>query len=348
MGKVSYVLKRLTKMNFKSMFEHINQIHKKTKKNKVFILFDMGICALKYGAGYMDYDLFEMYNLTMKERNTYITRGRNNDLIKKYNNPDYNCYFRDKALFNQTFSEYINRDFVVLCDTKKTDVLAFMKKHKVFMVKPLMGTCGKGIKKINTKNYPSLENLYEYLVKNNLNVELEEVITQRKEINNIYPDAINTVRIVTILDDDNVPHIICAYFRIGNGKWVDNFNSGGMVAPVDEKKGIVLDKAIDKQKNLYAYHPLTNAQIKGFSFPDWDKALKLVKKASHVVPFMRYIGWDVAFTPKGPILVEGNEYPGHDIYQLPEHTPNKMGIWPKFTKAFKSDIKAKKVSKKQN
>lgn len=343
MEKIKYILKRLTEMNFKNMFTKIKEIHKKTKKNSLFIFFDMGICALKYGAGYMDYDLFEMYNLKGKERNTYITRGRNNDLIKKYNNSDYNYYFRDKAVFNETFKEYIKRDFIVLCDANKKDVIDFMKKHKTFMVKPLMGTCGKGIEKINTKDYSSLETLYQHLVKTNLNVELEEVIMQAKEVSNIYPNSINTVRIVTILDDDNVPHIICAYFRIGNGnKWVDNFNSGGMVAPVDEKKGIVLDKAIDKQKNLYAYHPLTNAQIKGFKFPDWDEALKLVKKATHVVPFMRYIGWDVAFTPNGPILVEGNEYPGHDIYQLPEHTPNKTGIWPKFTKAFKSDKKSVK------
>ena len=56
---------------------------------------------------------------------------------------------------------------------------------------------------------------------------------------------------------------------------------------------------------------------------------------SKVVKEMRYIGWDVCFSNKGPILVEGNEYPGHDIYQLPEHTHDHYGIWPKFTKAFK-------------
>lgn len=45
---------------------------------------------------------------------------------------------------------------------------------------------------------------------------------------------------------------------------------------------------------------------------------------------MGYTGWDVAITPDGPLFVEGNEFPGHDIYQLPEHTPNKIGIMSKF------------------
>ena len=42
------------------------------------------------------------------------------------------------------------------------------------------------------------------------------------------------------------------------------------------------------------------------------------------------IGWDVAFTPDGPCLVEGNNFPGHDIYQLPEHTHSKIGMMKKF------------------
>ena len=62
---------------------------KKTGKSKLYLLWDMQRCARKYGAGYMDYDLFEMYNLTPAQRDTYITRGRNNDIVSKYNNKDY-------------------------------------------------------------------------------------------------------------------------------------------------------------------------------------------------------------------------------------------------------------------
>ena len=103
-----------------------------------------------------------------------------------------------------------------------------------------------------------------------------------------------------------------------------------MVAPVDVKTGTVIDKAIDKNKNLYEIHPQTGTAIKGFKFPYWEEAVQMCKEASKVVPQMRYIGWDICFTPSGPAIVEGNEYPGHDIYQLPEHTPNKIGMMPIF------------------
>ena len=329
MGNIKYIFKRLKTMDKKAMFEKIDSIHEKTGKSKLYLLFDMQRCARKYGAGYMDYDLFEMYNLTPEQRDTYITRGRNNEIVAKYNDKSYFHLFENKNEFNELFKDYIKREWINVKDTPKEDVVAFMQRHPVFMAKPVDGGCGHGIEKIDTSEYSSLDEVYNKLVEGNNNFELEEVIKQHPAVSAIYPDAINTVRVVTILKD-GVAHVICAYFRIGNGKFVDNFNSGGMVAPVNEVTGEVIDRAIDKKKNLYETHPQTGAKIKGFKFPDWDKAIAMCKEAAKVLPQMGYIGWDVCFTPDGPIFVEGNEFPGHDIYQLPEHTPDKIGMMPKF------------------
>ncbi len=329
MGNIKYILSRLSKMDYKAMINKVNTVHKKTNKNRISIFFDMTKCAKRYGAGYMDYDLFEMYNLTDEQRDTYITRGRNNSLISKYNDKAYFHIFENKDEFNEKFDKYIKRDWIKVKGTDKEKVLDFIDKHNNFMAKPIDGGCGKGIEKINVSDYNSNEELYNYLNTSNANFELEEVIKQNEEVSKIYPGAINTVRVVTILKD-NIPHVICAYFRIGNGKFVDNFNSGGMVAPIDVETGIVQDRAIDKNKILYENHPATGTPIKGFKFPYWNEALEMCKEAAKVVPQMAYVGWDVGFTPEGPLFVEANEFPGHDIYQLPEHTPNKIGMMPKF------------------
>ena len=329
MGNLKYMFKRLKTMDKKAMFDKIDSIHEKTGKSKIYLFFDMITCARKYGAGYMDYDLFEMYNLNAKQRDTYLTRGRNNAIVAKYNDKAYFHVFENKDEFNTLFKDYIKRDWIKVKDMPKESVIAFIERHPQFMAKPVDGGCGHGIEKINAENYSSLDEVYSKLTEGNNNFELEEIIKQHPDVSKIYPDAINTVRVVTILKN-GVPHVICAYFRIGNGKFVDNFNSGGMVAPVNELTGEVMDRAIDKKKNLYETHPQTGARIKGFKFPYWNEAIEMCKKAAKVVPQMGYIGWDVCFTPDGPIFVEGNEFPGHDIYQLPEHTPNKIGIMPKF------------------
>jgi len=329
MKDIGYVLRRLLDMNYKQMFQKVSYLHKKTGKSRLFLLRDMQRCAVNYGAGYMDYDLFEMYDLTPQQRDTYLTRGRNNALIKKYNDPAYGELFDSKALFNERFEQFLLRDWVRFDDDKEK-VLEFLRKHETFVSKPVGGMCGKGIEKLNVSDLGGLEAAYEYLKGIDGELELEELIIQHPAVSAVYPESINTVRTVSINKDGNV-HIICTYFRIGNnGKHVDNFNSGGMVAPVDEKTGIVKDRAIDKTKKLYAQHPYTGTEIQGFQFPDWEKAMDMVRAAAQVITQVGYVGWDVAFSEKGPCLVEGNNFPGHDIYQLPEHTPDRIGMMDKF------------------
>ena len=86
MSKVKYVFKRIINMNFKNFFSTIDYVHNKTGKTRLFIFFDCIICGFKYQAGYMDYQLFEMYNMNAKERKTIVTRGKNNAIMKKYRN----------------------------------------------------------------------------------------------------------------------------------------------------------------------------------------------------------------------------------------------------------------------
>ena len=63
-----------------------------------------------------------------------------------------------------------------------------------------------------------------------------------------------------------------------------------------------------------------------------EEAIELCKKAALVEPRMRYLGWDVCITPDGPVIVEGNDYPGYDFWQQPEHTPDRIGLWPTYQK----------------
>lgn len=328
MKNLGYIVRRLFGMNYKTMLQKINSIHKKTGRSRLWILRDMQRCAVNYGAGYMDYDLFEMYNLTAEQRDTYITRGRNNALVKQYNDMSQAHLVHNKDEFNALFGEFIARDWAMMAN--KEEALAFMEKHPRFILKPPAGSCGKGVEKVDVADYGSLEEAYETLLAQSGNALLEELIIQHSAVSAIYPHAINTVRCVTLRKNGTV-HVITTCFRIGNhGFHVDNFNNGGMVAPVDEKTGIVTDNAIDKQKNLFAVHPMTGTPIKGFQFPEWEKAMDLCKRGAEKIPQLGYLAWDVAFSVKGPVLVECNEFPGHDLYQLPEHTPNKIGIMPKY------------------
>lgn len=331
MKKVRYIFGRIKNMNFKNMFKTIDKIHTLSGKSKVFIFFDMIICALRYQSGYVDYLLFEMWRLNVKERETVLTRGKNNIFVKYYNNKEFNHIFLNKNEFNSVFKDYLNREYIILNGKNKDEFNKFLKGKKIIFCKPTSGTHGDSMEKIVVRDFKG--DLYNYLYNKNL-VLVEEVVIQCSEMNKLYPYAINTVRIITVNRYDNKQLVVAAYQRIGNhGYIVDNYNGGGMVVPINEKTGVIEYPAVDKLKNIYYKHPMTNTDIVGFKVPKYKEAVKLALKASKVVKEIRYVGWDIAITDKGPVIIEGNEYPGHDIYQLPVHRTNNIGVLPKFEKA---------------
>ena len=326
MGKAKYLIKRILKMNYKQFFDTIDTVYAKTNKNKLAIFIDIINCGIKYQAGYIDYNLFEMYNLTKEERKTIITRGINNEILKKYNDQTKAYIFEDKALFNKLYDKYLNREWIYLKDNLE-EFKEYLKNKKEIIVKPLSLSCGKGVEKIKVSDYEP-EELYNHLIKTERFL-VEDVAKQNKEISKIYPESVNTVRIVTLNKK-----VVAAFIRFGNlGNVVDNFNHYGMVTTINIETGIVEYPAIDKKKNIYEIHPYTNEKIIGLKIPMWDKVKELCIEACSVTPEIGYIGWDVCVGEKEPCLIEGNDFPGHDLYQLPIHRKDSIGLLPIFKKA---------------
>lgn len=94
-------------------------------------------------------------------------------------------------------------------------------------------------------------------------------------------------------------------------------------------EGVVYVEAIDKEDNIYHEHPITKEKIVGFKVPEFDAAVKLVKEAAKVVPEVAYVGWDVAISASGPVIVEGNCFPG--VFQAkPSLLEKREGLIPKY------------------
>lgn len=46
--------------------------------------------------------------------------------------------------------------------------------------------------------------------------------------------------------------------------------------------------------------------IPGFQVPRWDEAVELVTRLANVIETNNYVGWDIALTDKGWVMIEGN------------------------------------------
>lgn len=137
----------------------------------------------------------------------------------------------------------------------------------------------------------------------------------------IFPGAVNTLRIVTLNPDGDDPFVLAAVHRFGSAatRGVDNFSAGGIVADVDRSDG-VLGRAFrvgaGNRLDWLERHPDTGAAIGGTVLPAFEETMALVRALARTFPFFAYVGWDVAVTDAGPVVIEGNAHPSLRFFQV--------------------------------
>ena len=328
MKRLKYIFKKLKTLDYKNMINIAGKIKKKTGKPRFLILLDMIYSALKNGSGYMDYFEFEFYLLNNKERSTYITSNINNNIIKKYNDSKFNYIFDNKAIFNDKFKDFLKRDYINLENATLEDFVSFVNGKDKIVVKPLSECGGKGVQVISIGKKSNLEKIFNSLIKNKQYL-VEDYIKQCKQLNSLYSKSVNTLRILTFYKNGKV-YILKSILKIGNGGSVDNFSNGGMYTFLNDE-GVVYVPAVDEQGNIYQTHPISKKKIVGFKVSRYNEVVDFVKELGKVVPKVRYVGWDIAITSKGPVVVEGNNFSG--IFQVkPSISGIKTGDLPNYRK----------------
>lgn len=153
---------------------------------------------------------------------------------------------------------------------------------------------------------------------------LEEWICQHEELERIYSKAINCLRIITLYNNGKV-NFLAGGMTWGNGKKIANACASGIVSPVNFENGKLEKPAADFSGNVYKQHPITGQNLQGIYVPYWKEIVEMLTCAAKEIPQVAYIGWDIAITPNGPIIIEGNTTPGYRYYQIPAHMENKLG-----------------------
>ena len=138
-------------------------------------------------------------------------------------------------------------------------------------------------------------------------------IEQHPEISQIYPNSVNTIRFETYVDRSNAPHFLGIFIRFGTGgSPIDNVSSGGFYVAVDRDTGVLSEMAMQRMirggRNL-SKHPDSGFSFKDFKIPYFDEAKALCLELLRHFP-CRLAGWDIAITPTGPMVIEGNGSPG--------------------------------------
>lgn len=184
---------------------------------------------------------------------------------------------------------------------------------KQVFVKPKDAAGGKGaaIVGLTSEAFAAIPDLASFIV--------QPVIRQHPDVSRIFPHAINTLRIDTLLQDGTCIHN-AAVVRFGTGTLnVDNWDKGAVAVGVDLETGTLMRTGWRKNKfadqHGFDTHPDTGIRFEGYQLPFWQESKALICKAAKVFEPLRSLGWDVALTETGPMLVEVNDVWGINLMQ---------------------------------
>jgi len=216
-----------------------------------------------------------------------------------------------KGIFYDTENNAIpledtNRIIAVLSNILTTTSSIFIKQVDSYG--------GKGIFKVSVTNIEktlqAVNHNHDYIV--------EESLIQNNTLSTISPNCINTLRVMTYRNGDSVT-IPSTFLRMGIGNaYVDNASAGGIFISYDldqNKLGKTAYSLYEYGGKSYNRHPDTNFVFENKPLIYPEKVKEIIAKAALLFD-RQVVGWDIAYTRNGPVIIEGNENPHIMMIQI--------------------------------
>lgn len=327
------------------------------RKNLTKLLFEYSGYLLANRALAEQYFTKFLYRKEVQNHENFIVTRKLTDLIWRMNDRKYSSVVENKRLFELFFASknisivkslayninslFFFRDEVLQLNTAG-DLQKFLlkllessEKGRGIFIKKNQDSCGgKNVIRLSAEDILNNTGDYESVFKNLISSEyiFQEILIQHEKLNKLNPYCINTLRLDTFTNKNSETKILSGFLRLGISKGiVDNVSSGGVYVPVRPGEGVLQAEGYTDfthgKGRTYQRHPLTREVFEGFKLPFYEEAERLVVEAAQKVPQLKIIGWDVAFLPDGPVLLEGNVNPGLNFSEIGEKGFRKNPIF---------------------
>ena len=316
-----YYIKQTPQTTFRRFLAYAAKV---TGRSRLAILLDAVGSTFRYNISLLDYFYFRFYSLTRQERTKWAGTGFLYEFQLRMNPKSAREMLIDKNLFLQHFSPFVKRSFAGLQALTANTALAESLLGNVsgrLVLKGARGQVGAEVEVVQCAGL-NHQNLIEIMQAKGYDL-AEEYVIQHPALMALSPSGLNTLRIFTQLHKGKVD-FLGARLRVSVNSPVDNMAAGNLAAPVDLETGRVNGPGVysDITRTDEAIHPFTGKPIEGFQVPHWQEALTMARNAALHTPGNRSVGWDIAITPTGPELIEGN----HNWCKLLWQLPMKQGL----------------------
>lgn len=307
----SYFPELKRKSKIKRWFDNVAWFFKEKEPNVFYNLYGMDIKGRKqFKMGYLG------------ELRFRATRNKMNKVRAVYNSL---ILLRDKFVFSNYF-ESVDIPVVhniafclngkIIKDKEETSLEELKKicPEDGIFIKVEDGECADGVWHVYVKDNNwvnskgEIINVEEIISKHAMII-FQKKLIQHKDMSALNPTSVNTLRIVTCYTENGV-EILKAGLRVGTtASSVDNWATGGVIVGINDEgklKEFGFYKPCIASKKI-TVHPMSNITFKDYQIPYYKEAIELVKRAHEYCYGIFGIGWDVAITENGPVLIEGND-----------------------------------------
>lgn len=249
-----------------------------------------------------------------------------NELLPYINNLPFRYALQDKCLLDIRYGDV--KQAVTVCrrmagifydpdmkqiSSNKAIELCLGRKTDLFIKPSLYTSAGVGIKMF-TPSECTEDDMMELFAETGKNFIVQERIRQHPVLAKINPDSVSTIRIVSLLTDNEV-YISHIMLRIGP-KGASHIDGGGGCSVEILENGQLHPRAFcykgkwvsGKKEGLYDDSTV---------IPAMDRIRDEVRKLHPLVPYFRWVGWDFTVDDEGdPVMIEFNIAPGDDIQRV--------------------------------
>ena len=212
------------------------------------------------------------------------------------------------------------------------DAIQLFKDDMSVVYKPTTGSSsGRGVlvdivyKEILKKNNISINSLLQ----TNGDYIFQKKIFPCEEFKKIYPFAINTLRVMTYIVEDEIK-VAPITMRIGQGgNTVDNIHAGGMFIGVCQN-GKLMRNAYMQNGKSFQKHPDTNTVFEDYQLPCIERVVCVAKQLHRNLSHVDIASWDITIDEKYNIVVLEVNLKGQAIWL--QQMEFGSGFWGEDTK----------------
>src|SRR5690554_1447580 len=235
-----YYFKELNWTKFKTFFTYTK---KQTGKSSLTLWSDIILSSYRYNIGLMDYFIFRFYEKNTQERKKWVGTGYKYEFDLKMNPKNTREILENKIKFYEAYSPFIKHAHCTVEDLIQNRPNAFSviaNSSGKIVIKDSLGQCGWDVEIVKASDYTP-EKLIRYMKSKKFDL-AEEFIQQHETIQQLSPTGLNTIRMITMINDKGEVDILGARMRISVNNHVDNLASGNIACTIDLDTGKIVGK----------------------------------------------------------------------------------------------------------